>query len=149
MTVSPPIPVIQPAPAKRRALSVTSLIVVPLKQHLGCCIIVPTAVKVAGAAGIIGGFAALSTQAHIYLSFGLAPVLVWLCLALEDRFHDWQHARGHYSAGRVHAHETDCAVCEPCPVSHTRRGFWRRYGLNLAVAYGVIGLIELFHSHAP
>jgi hypothetical protein len=141
-------PVIQPKPPKR-TLSLTSLILVPLKQHLGCCVIVPALLKTVGMIGVIGSLVSLSERFHMYLALGLAPFIVWFCLWLEDTFHNWQHRRGHFTHGHTHDHHQECTACEPCPVDHSRPGFWRRYSINLVIAYLLIMAIELFHHHNP
>ncbi len=138
-------PVIQP---KKRTISLTSLIIVPLKQHLGCCVIVPLLLKTVGSIGLLTSLLALSERSHIYLALGLAPLIVWLCLQLEDKFHHWQHQRGHFAVVcHKPVHQTDCSTCAPCPVNHSNAGFWRRYAVNLAIAVIVVMVIEHFHHH--
>lgn len=136
-----------PPATKRRSISLTSLIVVPLKQHLGCCVVVPILVKTIGSVGVLSSFAFLSPRFHFYLALVLAPLVVWLCLKAEDAFHNWQHRRGHFTHGKAHTHTAHCTRCEPCPVDHSRPGFWRRFALNLVLALVLVAVLESFHTH--
>jgi hypothetical protein len=91
-------------PPKGRPISLSSLVLVPLKQHFGCCVLLPAMVKTLGSASILGAFL-LYPRFHLYLALGLAPLVVWLCLVLEDRYHTRQHNKGHFAAGHAHHHQ--------------------------------------------
>lgn len=136
-------------PKPRRRLSIASLIVTPIKQHFGCCVLMPAMLKTIGSAGILGSIL-LYPKFHVYAALAMAPFVVWLCIKLEDMYHDRQHNRGHFAHGHAHHdahHHNDCHTCEPCPVDHTSHGFWKRYGLNLVIAFALVFLFEHFHHH--
>lgn len=134
---------------KRSRFSPTSLVLVPLKQHLGCCVVIPALIKIIGSIGLFGGLIVSFQKYHLMVGLLLVPVIVWLCLKLEDAIHSWQHRRGHFASGHKHDHHDGCSSCTPCPVDHTHHGFWRRYVFNLVIAWVLVLIVDWFHHHPP
>lgn len=118
-----------------RPLSPLNLILTPLKQHLGCCVIAPLLIKLAGATVMAETLVKNSWAEFLFLLCAL-PVSVWAILKLEDNWRT-RHERRHT------AHHDACAAhCHPA-----RRDFARRYAVNLGVAVLLAAALHLFFHH--
>jgi len=117
-------------------ISPANLILAPLKQHLGCCVIVPLSLKLLGGVALVQAFIRDPNVELAVLALFL-PVTVYLVLRLEDAWRA-RHARKHEEA-----HDPCGDRCDPRSVS-----FQARYWTNLALAAGLaLTLHVLFHHH--
>lgn len=118
-------------------LSPTTLILTPFKQHLGCCVVVPLLLKFLGGVALVQAFIRDPAVELIILGL-ILPVAVWLILKGEDTW------RARHSKKHDAAHDPCDHHCMPA-----KSDFWKRYALNLSIAFAVaIALHLLFHHHA-
>lgn len=120
-----------------RQISPLSLIVVPVKQHLGCCLLLPLFLKLF-AATALARFLGRAVYAEFLLAAILLPPAIYLCLKLED----WWKGRSHPGKPTCH---TAC-----CPPPGPDKGhFIRRFVVNLVVGTLILlGAHYFFHHHS-
>jgi hypothetical protein len=117
-------------------ISPLSLIVVPVKQHLGCCLVLPLFLKLF-AATALAEFLGRAPYAELLLAAILLPPAIYLCLKLED----WWKARSHPKKPACHT-----ACCPPRP---DQAHFVRRFVINLVVGAAILFVVHYFlHVHA-
>ena len=124
----------------KTVLSPLNLILTPLKQHLGCCVVAPVLLKLAGATALAKVIVDNAMAELIFLLVVLPPV-VYGILKLED-FWRARHEK-------KHAEHND-----PCDTSHCAHtalkpaDFRKRFIVNLVVAFALAFALHLaFHDH--
>jgi hypothetical protein len=118
-----------------RQLSPANLILTPLKQHLGCCVIAPLIVKFLGGAALAATLAR-NTYIELLFLFVLLPPVVWAILKLEDKWRA-RHERKHATHGEQC--DTHCHAEPP--------DFKKRYWVNLAIAFLIALVLHLTVHH--
>jgi hypothetical protein len=118
-----------------RNISPVNIIMTPIKQHLGCCVVAPLLLKLAGASVLAGLIVKNETAEFIFLALVLPPA-VWGILKLEDYWRT-RHEKNH------DAHHDHCDThCKPAS------SFKKRYALNLVIAFSMAFVLHLlFHHH--
>lgn len=119
-----------------KTLSPTALVLTPLKQHLGCCVVVPALLKLLGGVALVQAFIRDPRIELLVLALALPPA-VYAILKAEDAW------RAHHA--RKHAAKHD-----PCDhhCAHHDVPFRRRFLINLIIAGGMAVLLHvLFHHH--
>lgn len=115
-----------------RRISPLTLILVPLKQHLGCCVFLPFLLKALAATAFAEGLRHLP-HAELLLGLILLPLIVYACLKAED----WWKLRSHRK-------KTACQLgC--CPEAPPIHHFARRFTLNLII--GMILVLVVYNYH--
>lgn len=118
-----------------RNISPVNLILTPIKQHIGCCVVAPLMIKLAGASVLAEMIVKNERAEFIFLLLVLPPV-VWAVVKGEDAW------RAHHEKKHLE-HGEHCD--DHC---HVERGnFKKRYALNLAIAFTVAFLFHHFFHH--
>jgi hypothetical protein len=129
-------PFLQAVRAHLKTLSPANLILTPIKQHLGCCVIAPLIVKLLGGVALAKTITDNSIAEFIFLLILLPPV-VYGILKLEDAWRQ-RHEKSHKSHG-----EHCDSHCHPA-----QNNFHKRFLINLAVACLLALVLHLvFHNH--
>src|SRR5689334_19191888 len=102
----------------RSVISPLNLILTPVKQHLGCCVVAPLLLKLAGATALAQTIVR-NEQAEFLFLLCVMPPAVFGILKLEDFWrarHEQKHAAHHDPC------DTHCA--------HKRTSFMKRFWIN-------------------
>jgi hypothetical protein len=121
----------------KKLISPLNLILTPLKQHIGCCVVAPLLLKLLGATALAGTIVANETAEAVFLLLAI-PAAVYGILKLED-FWRARHEKSH----AMHQDPCDAAHC-----AHRKRDFRNRYIVNLVVAFALALVMHFaFHDH--
>lgn len=117
-------------------ISPTNLVLAPIKQHFGCCVVVPLLLKLLGGVALVQAFIHDPAVELVVLGIML-PIAVYVILRGEDAWRA-RHAKRHVAQHDPCDH--DCA--------HTPASFKKRYAVNLFIAAAIaLTLHLLFHHH--
>ncbi len=121
---------------KASAISPTMVLLTPLKQHIGCCVVVPLLLKMLGGVALLQAFIRDPSVELIVLALFL-PIAVYGILRLEDLW------RARHAAKHAAKHDPCDHHCVPAPLS-----FRRRYAMNVTIAFVMaFALHVIFHQH--
>lgn len=128
-------------PAFLKNVSPTALILTPVKQHIGCCVVVPMLLKLLGGVALVQAFIRDPHIELLVLAIALPPA-VYVILRLEDAWRA-RHTRRHTAA-----HDPCDDHCAAHITDGKRAPFARRYAVNLLIAAAMALTLHLgFHHH--
>lgn len=80
------------AVAQRSKAGWVNAVLIPVKQHLGCCVLLPLAANALGG----GGAAFLASEPAEWLLFAcMPPVVTFGVMKVEQTIHDYRHRKRH------------------------------------------------------
>ena len=121
----------------KTVLSPLNLILTPVKQHIGCCVVAPLLLKLAGLSALAQTIVKSETAEFLFLAAVMPPV-VYGILKLED-FWRARHEKSHAD------HNDPCTT----HCAHKKAAsFLKRFIVNLLVAFALALVLHLaFHRH--